>query len=81
MTHSLAGAAENSRPNDALDKKPGGVAGVLDALVWINVGSSDVLVGRRWTDANGMKSVEWYVSDAIVASNILLVEHLGDETE
>ena len=41
--------------------------GILDALVWINEGVSEVLVARRWLTSNGDFKVYWSVSEELAA--------------
>lgn len=51
---------------------------VLDALVWIEEGAIQTLIGRRWISAGGDKTVTWCVSDAVVASHVLLLENVRE---
>ncbi len=51
---------------------------VLDALVWIEVDSSQQLAGRRWIGAGGDKTVIWCVPASVVESHILLLEDVGE---
>lgn len=52
---------------------------ILDALVWIIDGTSEVLVARRWRIPSDDFRVDWCVPDGFVGGRVLYLEFVGDE--